>query len=693
MFARLVRPHLATDDLTPLKTDLLTILQLTTLGGILYGALVAAFGKPFLPGGSYFTVLLIWATAHAGGHLLSRLLPVFPPLLGMLASGILLKNLPGTIVDGLPYKVESSLRYGCIAICFLMSGLEADLCAMRSIGGVAVRLLLLPGIVEACVAGGVAAAVFGMTGATGALFALALGFVIKPCDPTIVISACAQYQKRGIGVAKRIPSLLVASASFDDIVAIALYTVCITLGELCVCAVGGGVFSRGDGATHFPHPPPPTPTQPSPPPPPTKRGTSRPPPCSSCLAPPWGLLPRPCARSRACGAPAACASPPSWSPRWPTCSSKFHLSGAGVLASIVGGAATAAAWGAGFPRFASTGPNAAHATVVEHAVASIWQWIAAPLLFGIVGTQCEFAKINGARVPRSLAVIFAGWLARVPATLLSVSCGGFTPREKMFIALNWLPKATVQSALASAPLDRILAENPNDATLLAWGEDALVTALLSVLICGPLAVIVVALGGPRLMTPDGVEAGGGGSGGAAEPAATTATKLPSSDLDALAAMPHGSTVGGGRARMLASMSNLLPAAWASTVAVGGRAAAATVGGAAATAIDEDDDTYQDALLADVDAVAHSLLEEVELAAWSLDAPGADTPSAADAAAAAARLRLASAGLRRHLLAAEAAGIERVDGAREFFRQLAVVDGEERGGGVRRRRAAGGGGEV
>ena len=370
--------------------------------------------------------------------------------------------------------------------------------------------------------------------------------------------------------------------------------------------------------------------------------------------------------------------------------SKFHLSGAGVLASIVGGAATAAAWGAGFPLFASTGPNAAHATVVEHAVASIWQWIGAPLLFGIVGTQCEFAKINGARVPRSLAVIFAGWLARIPATLFSVSWGGFTNREKMFIALNWLPKATVQSALASSPLDRILAEKPKDATLLSWGEDALVTALLSVLICGPLAVIVMALGGPRLMEPDGVEAGGGAPTAAAKPPATT--KLPASDLDALAAMPPTVVVPtGGRGRVLASMPNLLPAAWASTVAVGGRAAAAAAGGA--TVVDEDDDTYQDALLADVDAVAHSLLEEVELAAWSLDAPGADAPSAADAAAAAARLRAASAGLRRHLLAAEAAGIERVDGAREFFRQLAVVDGEKGGGGVRRRRAAGGAGEV
>lgn len=184
-------------------TDLLTIVQLGTLGLILYGALVAAFGKPFLPGGAYFTALMIWAAAHLGGHVLSRIVPVFPPLLGMIGAGVLLRNV-GALGAGLPYKVEAALRYGCIAICFLMSGLEADLGAMRSIGGVAVRLLLLPGIVEALVAGGVAAAVFSMTGFTGALFACALGFVVKPCDPTIVISACSQYQARGIGVRKKV---------------------------------------------------------------------------------------------------------------------------------------------------------------------------------------------------------------------------------------------------------------------------------------------------------------------------------------------------------------------------------------------------------------------------------------------------------------------------------------------------------
>ena len=44
----------------------------------------------------------------------------------------------------------------------------------------------------------------------------------------------------------------------------------------------------------------------------------------------------------------------------------------------------------------------------------------------------------------------------MPTAVLSVSCAGLTLREKAFVMFAWLPKATVQAALASAPLDRIL---------------------------------------------------------------------------------------------------------------------------------------------------------------------------------------------------------------------------------------------
>ena len=71
----------------------------------------------------------------------------------------------------------------------------------KKVGWVAVRLLLIPGIVEALVAGGVAVAVFKMP----VLLALALGFILKPVDPAIVLNIMCAYQARGAGVATGIP--------------------------------------------------------------------------------------------------------------------------------------------------------------------------------------------------------------------------------------------------------------------------------------------------------------------------------------------------------------------------------------------------------------------------------------------------------------------------------------------------------
>lgn len=64
--------------------------------------------------------------------------------------------------------------------------------------------------------GGVAAAVFKMPIA----LALTLGFVLAAVSPAVVVSGMFDLQKRGYGVRKGIPSIIVAAASFDDVVAI-----------------------------------------------------------------------------------------------------------------------------------------------------------------------------------------------------------------------------------------------------------------------------------------------------------------------------------------------------------------------------------------------------------------------------------------------------------------------------------------
>ena len=82
-------------------------------------------------------------------------------------------------------------------------------------------LTVLPGASEALVCGAVATLIFGMHLTLG----LSLGFILGAVSPAVVVLGMFDLQSRGFGVAKGIPSLVVAAASFDDVVAISGYTI------------------------------------------------------------------------------------------------------------------------------------------------------------------------------------------------------------------------------------------------------------------------------------------------------------------------------------------------------------------------------------------------------------------------------------------------------------------------------------
>ena len=66
-----------------------------------------------------------------------------------------------------------------------------------------------------------------------------------------------------------------------------------------------------------------------------------------------------------------------------------------------------------------------------------------------------------------------------------------------FIALSWLPKATVQAALASVPLELIEEYKKDDADYLGWGEDIVTVAVVSIILTAPAGVFIINNLGPR----------------------------------------------------------------------------------------------------------------------------------------------------------------------------------------------------
>ena len=91
-----------------------------------------------------------------------------------------------------------------------------------------------------------------------------------------------------------------------------------------------------------------------------------------------------------------------------------------------------------------------------------------PLLFSLIGAEIQVMDMSLSTVGWGLLVLLAGLSSRTVAAYLAVSGGENNYKEKIFVSLAWLPKATVQAALgpvalgkAKESLAKYMAENPS----------------------------------------------------------------------------------------------------------------------------------------------------------------------------------------------------------------------------------------
>jgi hypothetical protein len=78
-------------------------------------------------------------------------------------------------------------------------------------------------------------------------------------------------------------------------------------------------------------------------------------------------------------------------------------------------------------------------------------------------------------------------------------------KERAFVALSWLPKATVQAALASDPLESILKSKSGEENYdewVKWGNDILTTAVFSIILTAPVGMLIISNLGPKWLQLD-----------------------------------------------------------------------------------------------------------------------------------------------------------------------------------------------
>lgn len=143
-----------------------------------------------------------------------------PGLLGMLLLGIIFGPFGLGILNDDLMRVSSDFREIALIIILLRAGLGLDWDELKSIGRPAVKLSFIPVILEGLTVMILSTILFDLSLIEGGI----LGFIIAAVSPAVVVPSMIELKERGMGTDKNIPTLILAGASLDDIVAITIFS-------------------------------------------------------------------------------------------------------------------------------------------------------------------------------------------------------------------------------------------------------------------------------------------------------------------------------------------------------------------------------------------------------------------------------------------------------------------------------------
>lgn len=143
-----------------------------------------------------------------------------PGLLGMLIVGVLIGGYGFDVLDDSIMLISEDLRKLALIIILLRAGLGISKRNLKDVGNTALLMSFIPGLLEGFTIAFLAVHLLDFTFVEGGI----LGFIIAAVSPAVVVPSMLDFMDRKIGTNKKIPTLVLASASIDDVVAITIFT-------------------------------------------------------------------------------------------------------------------------------------------------------------------------------------------------------------------------------------------------------------------------------------------------------------------------------------------------------------------------------------------------------------------------------------------------------------------------------------
>ncbi|KAM7427562.1 Sodium/hydrogen exchanger 9B2 [Porites harrisoni] len=422
---------------------------------LIWAVLWSIIGQDALPGGNIFGIFIVIVSASLLGFLVGRIPYLhLPPLLGMLVAGFVLRNVRGIdLARHIDKRWSSTLRSMALVVILIRSGLGLNTSALRKLKFTLVRLAFLPCVLEAVIAAILVHLLLEMKW----LWAFQLGFVQAAVSLAVVIPCLLDLQGQHYGVKKGIPTLVMAAASFDNVLCISAFGVCLGIafdsGNL-IFSIFRGPIELALGIT-----------------------------VGSIAGVMCWFFPD---KNQANVSHNRFVILLSLSLISVFGSNVAKFSGAGALGVLTMSTIAAYGW--------SPSGKAPVAMVMS----LVWQ-VFEPLLFGLVGAEVSVEYMNSKVVGMGIASLVISLIIRLIATYLGLLGNDLNLKERLFIAIAWLPKATVQAAIGSVSLDLARQKGFTGQIEEDFGIQILTIAVLSILITSPIGAIGIVVAGPRML--------------------------------------------------------------------------------------------------------------------------------------------------------------------------------------------------
>ncbi|WP_162011689.1 cation:proton antiporter domain-containing protein [Streptococcus sp. S784/96/1] len=371
-----------------------------------------------------------------------------PKIIGLLLAGILIGPYFFNVIDASILENSVDIRKIALVIILIKAGLTIKISDFKTIGWVAVLMAFVPACIELLAYILLAPIMFDISYSEAAL----MGSVMAAVSPAVVVPRMVALIEQNIGTEKRIPQLILAGASLDDIVVIVLFTSflgvvqsgnfrILTLLDIPISIISSVIIGLMLGIVFVN----------------MLKDIHR-----------FGSLP----------AAYRCLLLLSFAFIPMAIEAKFShvLPFSGLLSVLV---------------MVIQMSRGMSENVVNHFsrfFSNTWI-IGEILLFICVGAIVDVRYVGEAGLA-AVILIFLTLIIRAFAVFICVSGTGFTFREKVFCVIAYLPKATVQAAIGGIPL----------AVGLSSGKLILSIAVLGILITAPLGAILLDRFGRTLLT-------------------------------------------------------------------------------------------------------------------------------------------------------------------------------------------------